>query len=78
MTAIWKLTYITQLKISLLPSGGHLLDAVGEKKGIFRYGHSYVPMDETLIRASLDFSGRPEFVFQGEFTQPTIGCLDTR
>ena len=61
-----------------LALGSALIDAVGEKKKIFRYGHSYVPMDETLIRASLDFSGRPEFVFQGEFTQPTIGCLDTQ
>ena len=61
-----------------LALGSALIDAVGEKKKIFRYGHSYVPMDETLIRASLDFSGRPEFVFQGEFTQPTIGSLDTQ
>ncbi len=38
-----------------LALGSALIDAVGEKKKIFRYGHSYVPMDETLIRASLDF-----------------------
>ena len=49
-----------------------------KKKGIFRYGHSYVPMDEALIRAALDLSGRPEFVFSGEFTQPSIGQLDTQ
>jgi len=35
-------------------------------------------MDEALIRAALDLSGRPEFVFHGEFTQPTIGYLDTQ
>jgi len=58
--------------------GCALAEAVGEKKGIFRYGHSYVPMDESLIRAALDLSGRPEFVFHGEFTQPTIGYLDTQ
>ena len=58
--------------------GYALAEAVGEKKGIFRYGHSYVPMDESLIRAALDLSGRPEFVFHGEFTQPTIGYLDTQ
>jgi imidazoleglycerol-phosphate dehydratase len=61
-----------------LALGSALAEAVGEKKGIFRYGHSYVPMDEALIRAALDLSGRPEFVFHGEFTQPTIGYLDTQ
>ncbi|MED5435635.1 MAG: imidazoleglycerol-phosphate dehydratase HisB [SAR324 cluster bacterium] len=61
-----------------LALGRALAEAVGEKKGIFRYGHSYVPMDESLIRAALDLSGRPEFVFHGEFTQPTIGYLDTQ
>ncbi|MDP6488164.1 MAG: imidazoleglycerol-phosphate dehydratase HisB [SAR324 cluster bacterium] len=61
-----------------LALGHALAEAVGEKKGIFRYGHSYVPMDEALIRAALDLSGRPEFVFHGEFTQPTIGYLDTQ
>jgi len=61
-----------------LALGRALAESVGEKKGIFRYGHSYVPMDESLIRAALDLSGRPEFVFHGEFTQPTIGYLDTQ
>ena len=61
-----------------LALGSALAEAVGEKKGIYRYGHSYVPMDEALIRAALDLSGRPEFVFHGEFTQPTIGYLDTQ
>ena len=58
--------------------GSALAKAVGEKKGIFRYGHAYVPMDEALIRAALDLSGRFEFVFSGEFSQQTIGQLDTQ
>ena len=58
--------------------GTALAEAVGEKKGISRYGHSYVPMDEALVRAALDLSGRPEFVFQGEFKQAMIGYLDTQ
>jgi len=58
--------------------GTALAKAVGEKKGICRYGHAYVPMDEALIRAALDFSGRSEFVFSGEFSQQNIGQLDTQ
>ena len=58
--------------------GSALAKAVGEKKGISRYGHAYVPMDEALIRAALDLSGRFEFVFSGEFSQQTIGRLDTQ
>tara|TARA_B100000700_G_C14987408_1_gene829544 strand:- start:472 stop:1065 length:594 start_codon:yes stop_codon:yes gene_type:complete len=55
-----------------------LNDAVGEKKGIFRYGFSYVPMDEALIRTVLDFSGRPEFIFSGKFSRSMLGNLDTQ
>ena len=58
--------------------GSALAKAVGEKKGISRYGHAYVPMDEALIRVALDLSGRFEFVFSGEFSQQTIGQLDTQ
>jgi len=58
--------------------GTALAKAVGEKKGICRYGHAYVPMDEALIRAALDLSGRSEFVFSGEFSQQNIGQLDTQ
>ena len=58
--------------------GSALAKAVGEKKGISRYGHAYVPMDEALIRAALDLSGRSEFGFSGEFSQQTIGQLDTQ
>ena len=58
---------------------GNALDkAVGEKKGIVRYGFSYVPMDEALLRVALDLSGRPEFFFSGEFIQSSIGNLDTQ
>ena len=45
--------------------GSALAEAVGEKKGIVRYGFSYVPMDEALLRVALDLSGRPEYVFSG-------------
>ena len=58
--------------------GSALDEAVGEKKGIVRYGFSYVPMDEALLRVALDLSGRPEFVFSGEFLQSSIGNLDTQ
>ena len=58
--------------------GSALDKTVGEKKGIVRYGFSYVPMDEALLRVALDLSGRPEFVFSGEFLQTSIGNLDTQ
>ena len=61
-----------------LALGSALDEAVGEKKGIVRYGYSYLPMDEALLRVALDLSGRPEFVFSGEFTQSSIGHLDTQ
>ncbi|MCZ6842825.1 MAG: imidazoleglycerol-phosphate dehydratase HisB [SAR324 cluster bacterium] len=57
---------------------GRAIDkALGERKGIRRYGHCYYPMDETLVRAVLDLSGRPEFHFQGEFRRPALGGLHT-
>jgi imidazoleglycerol-phosphate dehydratase len=52
--------------------------ALGERAGIRRYSHCYYPMDETLVRAALDISGRPEFHFQGAFDRPRIGTLDTQ
>ncbi len=58
---------------------GRALDqALGERTGIRRYGACHLPMDETLARAVLDFSGRPEFHFQGEFDAPRLGGLDTQ
>ena len=70
-------TYHTTEDIALA-LGSALAEAISEKKGISRYGHSYVAMDEALVRAALDLSGRPEFVFHGEFTQAMIGYLDTQ
>ncbi len=51
--------------------------AVGDKKGIRRYGHAYVPLDEALSRAVVDFSGRPGLVYAVEFPRATIGEFDT-
>jgi len=47
--------------------------AIGDKKGLRRYGHAYVPLDEALSRAVLDISGRPGLVFNCEFTRDNIG-----
>ena len=58
--------------------GQALKEALGEKKGIRRYGHAYIPMDEALLRAVLDCSGRPDFVFNGEFGRYNLGELDTQ
>lgn len=52
--------------------------AVGDKKGIRRYGHAYVPLDEALSRVVIDFSGRPGLDFKCDFTRATIGRLDTQ
>lgn len=51
--------------------------ALGDRKGIVRYGHAYIPMDETLSRVSLDLSGRPYFIWKVEFTKPKLGEMDT-
>lgn len=50
--------------------------AVGDKKGLTRYGHAYVPLDEALSRVVLDLSGRPGLVFNCEFVRGTIGNFD--
>lgn len=50
--------------------------AIGDKKGIVRYGHSYVPLDEALSRVVLDLSGRPGLTFNIEFTRGRIGEFD--
>jgi len=52
-------------------------EAMRGKEGIKRYGTSFVPMDETLATVSLDLSGRPYIVFQGEFTVDKLGSFDT-
>lgn len=51
--------------------------ALGSKKGIRRYGHAYVPLDEALSRVVIDFSGRPGLVMNVPFTQKRIGTFDT-
>ena len=51
--------------------------AVGDKKGMTRYGHSYVPLDEALSRVVIDFSGRPGLEWHVPFTRAAIGGLDT-
>jgi len=50
--------------------------AVGDKKGIRRYGHAYVPLDEALSRVVVDFSGRPGLEFQVDFPRARIGEFD--
>jgi len=50
--------------------------AVGDKKGVVRYGHAYVPLDEALSRAVIDLSGRPGLQFHVPFTRAMIGTFD--
>ena len=50
--------------------------ALGDKQGIMRYGHAYVPLDEALSRVVIDFSGRPGIEYRVEFTRPRIGQFD--
>ena len=52
--------------------------AVGDKKGIRRYGHAYVPLDEALSRVVIDFSGRPGLVLDAHFTSGMVGAFDTQ
>ena len=58
--------------------GQAIARAVGDKKGITRYGHSYVPLDEALSRVVVDFSGRPGLAMDVQFTAGMIGALDTQ
>ena len=52
--------------------------AVGDKKGLRRYGHAYVPLDEALSRVVIDFSGRPGLHMRVDFKSGMIGALDTQ
>lgn len=52
-------------------------DAVGEANGITRFGHAYIPMDETLTRASVDISKRPYLIWKVDFSRDKIGDMDT-
>jgi imidazoleglycerol-phosphate dehydratase len=58
--------------------GQAVRQAVGDKKGIFRYGHAYVPLDEALSRVVIDFSGRPGLDMNVAFSAQTIGGFDTQ
>ncbi len=53
------------------------LEALGDKKGIRRYGFSYIPMDEVLTRAAVDISGRPWLVWNVQFSRDKVGEMDT-
>ncbi len=61
-----------------IPLGQAVAQAVGDKKGITRYGHSYVPLDEALSRVVIDFSGRPGLHQHIPFTSGMVGTLDTQ
>jgi len=57
--------------------GQAILQALGDKTGIERYGNQVVPMDEALVRVVIDLSGRSYLVFQSELTTPQLGALET-
>ena len=56
--------------------GMAMAEAIGDKKGINRYGHAYVPLDESLSRVVLDFSGRPGLFMQADFVRGRVGDFD--
>lgn len=56
--------------------GQALAQALGDKKGLRRYGHAYVPLDEALSRVVIDLSGRPGLAFNVDFTRAMIGGFD--
>jgi imidazoleglycerol-phosphate dehydratase len=56
--------------------GQAFAQAVGDKKGILRYGHAYVPLDEALSRVVVDFSGRPGLQYHVPFTRAAVGGFD--
>ena len=58
--------------------GQAVAKAIGDRKGIRRYGHSYVPLDEALSRVVIDFSGRPGLHTRVDFKSGMIGALDTQ
>ncbi len=58
--------------------GQAVAKAVGDKKGLRRYGHAYVPLDEALSRVVIDFSGRPGLVMHVPFTSGMIGSFDSQ
>ncbi|MBX3622257.1 MAG: imidazoleglycerol-phosphate dehydratase HisB [Rhizobacter sp.] len=58
--------------------GQAVAQAVGDKKGLRRYGHAYVPLDEALSRVVIDFSGRPGLHMRVDFKSGMIGAFDTQ
>lgn len=56
--------------------GQAVAKAIGDKSGIQRYGHAYVPLDEALSRVVIDFSGRPGLKYHIPFTRPLVGGFD--
>jgi imidazoleglycerol-phosphate dehydratase len=58
--------------------GQAFAQAIGDKRGIYRYGHAYVPLDEALSRVVIDFSGRSGLFMDVEFTRNAVGSLDTQ
>ena len=57
--------------------GQALYEALGDRRGITRFGHAYVPLDEALTRVVVDLSGRPYLVYKAEFKVPRIGDLQS-
>jgi imidazoleglycerol-phosphate dehydratase len=57
--------------------GQAIAQALGDRKGIVRYGHAYIPMDETLTRVALDLSNRPYLIWKVAFTRDKLGTMDT-
>lgn len=62
---------------SAIAIGEAFKQALGDKKGITRYAHSYIPMDETLTRVALDISNRPYLIWKVEFARDKVGEMDT-
>lgn len=57
--------------------GNAIKAAIGDKRGMKRYGSCILPMDEVLVLCAIDLSGRPYFCFDGEFTTERVGYMDT-
>jgi imidazoleglycerol-phosphate dehydratase len=57
--------------------GQAVSQALGDRKGIVRYGHAYIPMDETLTRVALDLSNRPYLIWRVDFARDKLGQMDT-
>ncbi|MDG1163824.1 MAG: imidazoleglycerol-phosphate dehydratase HisB [Porticoccaceae bacterium] len=56
--------------------GMAISEAIGDKKGLTRYGHAYVPLDEALSRVVMDFSGRPGLIMKADFVRSHVGTFD--